>query len=133
MSVYYQIKEIGSPFRVEELKDALNEYPSVQFIDGKVNETLPVLYLFYAQSKDDYHYNAEDLGPLENNLQVLPVIKDVKNCGEFIPEPINSTNALELKDTERIERTLFPSWMHILLNPESIFKIISSMSYRIQN
>lgn len=104
MSVYYQIKEIGSPFRVEELKGALNEYPSVQFIDGKVNETLPVLYLFYAQSKDDYHYNAEDLGPLVNNLQVLPVIKDVKNCGEFIPELIKSTNALELKDTEPIEK-----------------------------
>ena len=104
MSVYYQIKAIGSSFRIDELKDALSDYPSVQFIEGKVNDSLPVLYLFYAQSKDDNHYNAEDLGPLENNLQVLPIIKDVKDCGVYIPKQIKSTNALELKDTDPIEK-----------------------------
>ena len=104
MSVYYQIKAIGSLFRIDELKEVLRDYPSVQFIDGEVDNILPVLYLFYAQSKYDYQYNAEDLVPLEHNLQVLPVIMDVKDCGAFIPEQIKSTNALELKETDPIEK-----------------------------
>lgn len=104
MSTHYQIREIGSPFRSDELRTALKDYTSIQFISGKVNGSFPVLYLFYAQSEDDYNFQAEDLSPLEYNLQVLPVIKDVKNCGKYIPEQIKSTNALELKDTDPIEK-----------------------------
>ena len=104
MSICYQIKALGSLFRIDELKDSLINYPSVQFIKADVDNTLPVLYLFYAQSKDDYDYQAEDLGPLEHNMQVLPVIKDLKDCSTFIPEQIRSTNALELKDEDPIEK-----------------------------
>lgn len=104
MSVCYQIKALGSLFRIDELKAALVEYPFVQFIDEKANDKLPILYLFYAQSKDNYDYQAEDLGPLEHNMQVLPVIKDLKYCSTFIPEQIKSMNALELKDEDPIEK-----------------------------
>ena len=104
MSVHYQIKELGSPFRIDELKDALKDSPFVQFVDGEVNSMLPVLYLFFAQSEADHSFQAEDLSPYEHNLQVLPVIKDVRDCGNYIPEQIKSTNALELKDTDPIEK-----------------------------
>lgn len=104
MSIHYQIKEIGSPFRLDELKKTLCEYPSIQFIQGEVNNSLPVLYLFYAQSEDDYNYSSDNLDVLEYNLQVLPVIKDLKDCGKFIPEKIKSTNALELKDLDSIDK-----------------------------
>lgn len=104
MNVHYQIKVLGSPFRVEELKGALGDYPSVQFIEGEVKISLPILYLFYAQSEDDQNYKSDDLSSFEHNLQVLPVIKDVKNCGKFIPEKIKSTNALEMKDSNSIEK-----------------------------
>lgn len=104
MSTHYQIRELGSPFRSEELRTALKDYPSIQFITGKVNSSFPVLYLFYAQSEDDYNLQAEDLSSIEYNLLVLPVIKDVKNCGKYIPDQIKSTNALELKDTDPIEK-----------------------------
>lgn len=104
MSVHYQIIELGSPFRLNELKTALMDFPSIQFIDGKVNGSLPVLYLFYAQSEEDHNSQAEDLSSIEHNLQVLPIVKDVKECGKCIPEQIKSTNALELKDTDPIEK-----------------------------
>ena len=104
MSVHYQIKELGSSFRLDELKAALKDFPSIQFVDGEADGSFPVLYLFYAKSEDDYYFQAEDLPLLEYNLQVLPVIKDVKNCGKYIPEQIKSTNALELKDTDPIEK-----------------------------
>lgn len=104
MSTHYQIKELGSSFRLDELKIALKDYPSVQFVDGKVDSSFPVLYLFYAKSEDDYNFQTEDLSPLEYNLQVLPIIKDVRKCGKYIPEKIKSTNALELKDTDPIEK-----------------------------
>lgn len=104
MNVHYQIKELGSSFRLDELKAALKDFPSIQFVDGEADSSFPVLYLFYAKSEDDYYFQAEDLSLLEYNLQVLPVIKDVKNCGKYIPEQIKSTNALELKDTDPIEK-----------------------------
>lgn len=104
MSAHYQIRALGSPYRSDELKTALKDYTSVQFVDGEVDSSFPVLYLFYAKSEDDYNFQAEDLSPLEYNLQVLSVIKDVKNCDKYIPEQIKSTNALELKDTDSIEK-----------------------------
>lgn len=104
MSIHYQIKEIGSPFRVNELKESLSDYPSVQFVEGKADDSLPLLYLFYAQSEADYDNHAEDMSSIEYNLQVLPIIKDVKNCSKFIPEQIKTTNALELNDTDPIEK-----------------------------
>lgn len=100
----YQIKEIGSPFRLDELKTALVDYPDIQFVNGVVDYSLPVLYIFYAQSEADYDYHAEDLDSIEYNMQVLPVIKDVRNCKNFIPESIKSTNALELNDAAPIEK-----------------------------
>ena len=71
--------------------------PFVQFVDGEVDSMLPVLYLFFAQSEADHSFQAEDLSPYEHNLQVLPVIKDVRDCGNYIPERIKSTNSLKLK------------------------------------
>lgn len=103
-NVNYQIKSIGSPFRLEELKDALKDYPSVQFVEGKADDSLPLLYLFYAQSEADHDNHTEDLSAIEYHLQVLPIIKDVKNCSKFVPEQIKTTNALELKDTDPIEK-----------------------------
>ena len=82
MSTIYQIKELGNSFRLDELKIALKDYPSVQFIDGKVNSTLPVLYLFYAQSENDQNVQEDDLSSFEHYLQILPVIRDVKECGK---------------------------------------------------
>lgn len=104
MSVHYQIKELGSPYRLNELKKVLELYPSIQFVEGTLDKSLPILYLFYAQSEEDYYCQVEDLSILEYSLQVLPVIKDVKNCSKFIPEKIKSTNALELKDSDSIEK-----------------------------
>ena len=90
--------------RLKELKTVLNDSPFVQFVEGEVNISLPVLYLFYAQSEDDYNYHSEPLAPFEYNLQILPIIKDVKYCSKYIPEQIKSTNAMELKDTDPIEK-----------------------------
>lgn len=104
MSVHYQIKEIGSPYRLDELRNALLDYPSIQFINGNVDDTLPVLYIFYAQSEEDYSYDSDNLALMEYNLQVLPVIKNQKDCVKFIPEKIRSTNALELKDSDSIDK-----------------------------
>lgn len=104
MSIHYQIKELGSPFRLDELKAALEPFPSIQFVEGALNDSLPILYIFYAQLESDYNCPEENLSLLEHDLLVLPVIKDVKDCGKFIPESIKSTNALELKDTDPIEK-----------------------------
>lgn len=104
MSIHYQIKEIGSPFRLDDLKKALCEYPSIQFVNEEVDGSLPVLYLFFAQSEEDYSYNSDNLAELEFNLQVLPVIKNLKDCSKYIPEKIKSTNALELKDSDSIDK-----------------------------
>ena len=41
MNIHYQIKVLGSPFRIDELKESLSNYPSIQIIDGNADNTLP--------------------------------------------------------------------------------------------
>lgn len=104
MNIHYQIKVLGSPFRIDELKESLSNYPSIQIIEGSADNTLPVLYLFYAKTEEEQKFKSENLTSMEYNLQVLPVIKNIKDCGKCIPEEIRSTNAMELKDSDPIEK-----------------------------
>lgn len=97
--IYYQIKLLGTPFGVNKLKSKLAPYNSISIVDGTINEAYPILYLYYAQNKEDKVCDFSNLEELAQNLQVLPIVKKLNDCRNYLPPCLSGINAVELNDS----------------------------------
>lgn len=103
MSVY-QVKVLGTSFRLDALKDNLTDFP-IDFVDGVIDTLYPRLYLYFAKSAGDKKYSGgENLADLVRQQVIIPIVKDVADCKTMVPDELMSINALVLNDEESIDK-----------------------------
>lgn len=102
----YQIIVLGTPFRLEELRQSLKEYSDILFDNDPAEGSTLVLHLYYADSekdKDPDRTAAVNYEKWSRALSIIPVVKNVIDCRRFIPESLKNINALQLQDDDSID------------------------------
>lgn len=125
MKPTYQLLPLGTPYYWEELMSELRDMPYISQVQiYSIDEKLPLLILYYGQTADDKtRYYPLDLERKAKSQEVLPIVADVKQFGDFIPEALGIINAFVLKDEKGIHKlkNRILSWFGLLDNTRKIF------------
>lgn len=124
----YQIKPLGTLWRIDDLKATLEPYPDITICD-EVDDKYPFLYLYYGYTLDDSNFgDYQFLKKLISKRDILPIAHTHDDFKTNFPDGLSDLNGFFLDDT-----TLSLSALHNYIF--SYFGIISGnrkvfISYR---
>lgn len=129
----YQVIPLGTPWRIDDLKNALQDFPDIHIMDiNDVEKYNPVLYLYYGHSKNDAEITDKDL---EEKLEKIISQKSIQPIAIYpddfkknFPSPLKSLNGFFLDETEfsiQALKNLILSYFGILEGNRKVF-----ISYR---
>ena len=95
MSILYQIVNMGSP-QWQECPEDLKKY-GVDYVNERtLDDKYPYLYLYWGSSESDCHYHGSiNLKKLADNVSVLPIVNNLAEFNQVIPEDLHSINAFD--------------------------------------
>ena len=121
----YQLLALGSPYYLNELKDALKDMPYISFVNiCSIDEKLPLLILYFGQMVEDKtKVYSLDLDRRAKAQEVLPIVREANKFGDYIPATLGSINAFILKDEKSVPKlkNRILSWFGLLDNTRKIF------------
>lgn len=121
----YQLLALGTPYFLDELRDALKDMSNISFVDiSSIDEKLPLLILYFGQTaKDKAKICSLDLDRRAKAQEVLPIVRAPNKFGDCIPASLGAINAFLLKDVKSVSklRNRILSWFGLLDNTRKIF------------
>lgn len=129
----YQVVPLGTPWRIDDLKNALQDFPDIRIMDiNDVEKYNPVLYLYYGRSTSDAVIT--DKGLEEKFKQIIsqksiqPIATKPDDFRTNFPQSLKPLNGFFLDDTEfsiQALKNLILSYFGILEGNRKVF-----ISYR---
>lgn len=100
----YQIKMLGTPWRVDELHNILSDFPSIDFLDADKDgdDLYPILYLYYGNSKVDAIVNEDLVGKLESFVKkrlIQPIGRVSDDFKDKFPTCLKGLNGFFLNES----------------------------------
>ena len=130
----YQVVPLGTPWRIDDLKNALQDFPDIRIMDmnNDVEKYAPVLYLYYGCSDKDAEITdkgvEEKLEQIISQKSIQPIAIHPDDFKTNFPQPLKPLNGFFLDDTEfsiQALKNLILSYFGILEGNRKVF-----ISYR---
>lgn len=97
----YQIKLLGTPWRIEELMATMEPYPDIKICD-EIDDRYPFLYLYYGSSSADSNFkDLQLLKKLIGRRDILPIAHTQDDFKTNFPQGLSDLNGFFLDDTSR--------------------------------
>lgn len=129
----YQVVHLGTPWRIDDLKTALQDFPDIRVINmDNVEKYDPVLYLYYGCSDKDAEITdkgvEEKLEQIISQKSIQPIAIKPDDFKTNFPQLLKPLNGFFLDDTEfsiQALKNLILSYFGILEGNRKVF-----ISYR---